>query len=189
MNLKLPAIMALLLASSPFLQKTQTAEAANQTQPAKVEHAYFAGGCFWKTQFIFSKAPGVVKTRVGYTGGTTANPSYEQVCSHKTGHAEAVQVDFDPTKTSYRKLLGVFFDNHDPTTLNRQGPDIGTNYRSAIFYATPQQKDEAQKFVDELNRAHRFRSAVTTQIAPLTKFYDAEEYHQDYYAKNGAVCF
>lgn len=154
-----------------------------------LEQAMFAGGCFWKTQYVFSKVPGVVRTRVGYSGGTVKNPSYMQVCTHTTGHAETVLVEFDPKKTTYEKLLSVFFTNHDPTTLNRQGPDVGPQYRSVIFYTTPEQKAIATKYKDQLAMSHLFHGPITTVIEPAGPFYDAEEYHQNYYIKHGASCF
>lgn len=153
-----------------------------------LEKAYFAAGCFWKVQYVFSKVPGVVRTRVGYSGGATSNPTYRQVCSDKTGHAETVQVEFDPSKISYHKLLEVFWSNHNPTTMNRQGPDVGTQYRSAVFYTTPQQKQVAISYKDELNNAHKFKQPIVTTIQEAGPFYDAEEYHQDYFQKHGMVC-
>lgn len=153
-----------------------------------MEKAYFAAGCFWKVQYIFSKVPGVIKTKAGYTGGTTASPSYKDVCTDRTGHAETVLVEYDPDKVSYRKLLEIFFANHDPTTQNRQGPDFGTQYRSAIFYATPEQQKEALAVRDELNRSHRFAAPIVTEIEQAAPFYEAEEYHQDYFLKHGAAC-
>lgn len=158
-------------------------------QGQKLEKAYFAAGCFWKTQYIFSKVPGVVSTRVGYEGGTTKNPSYEQVCTNTTGHAETAEVDFDPAKVSYEQLLKVFFDHHDPTTMNRQGPDQGIQYRSAIFCTTPEQKQIALRYKDDLQKAHKFQSPIVTVIQDAATFYPAEEYHQNYYTKHGQVCF
>jgi peptide-methionine (S)-S-oxide reductase len=162
---------------------------AADTAAAKAEKAMFAAGCFWKTQYVFSKVPGVISTRVGYSGGTTTKPSYEQVCSDRTGHAETVLVEFDPTKVSYHHLLEVFWSNHDPTTVNRQGPDNGSQYRSVVFYTSPSQKKEALALKDELNRSHKFVNSIVTEIVPAGPFYDAENYHQNYYAKHGAVCF
>jgi peptide-methionine (S)-S-oxide reductase len=159
------------------------------TRKTAMETAYFAAGCFWKVQYIFSKVPGVIRTRAGYTGGTTEGPTYKDVCSNTTGHAETVQVSFDPDKVSYRKLLETFFANHDPTTLNRQGPDTGNQYRSAIFYTTPEQKEEALACKEELTRSHRFRAPIVTEIASAGTFYDAEDYHQDYVVKHGAACY
>jgi len=157
--------------------------------PAKTQRALFSAGCFWKVQYNFSKVPGVVKTTVGYCGGNLNNPTYEQVCSDKTGHAETVEVVFDPEKTSYQQLLKVFFDKHDPTTVNRQGPDIGTQYRSMIFYTTPEQKLAALKYVDQLERNKQFYAPISTKIEAAPKFYPAEDYHQNYYQKHGQVCF
>lgn len=168
------------------------ASAADQQKPgnslAKPERAMFAMGCFWKTQYIFSKTEGVVRTRVGYSGGNVKSPSYEQVCSHTTGHAETVLVEYDPTKVTYMHLLEVFFSKHDPTTLNRQGPDEGSNYRSVIFYTTPAQKQEATDFKKQLEASHKFKKAIVTSIEPAGPFYDAEEYHQNYFATHGQVC-
>jgi methionine-S-sulfoxide reductase len=154
----------------------------------KLERAIFGMGCFWKSQFIFSKVPGVVKTTVGYTGGSVANPSYMQVCTHTTGHVETVQVEFDPSKTTYRKLLEVFWKNHDPTTVDRQGPDEGNNYRSVIFYTSDAQKKEALQYKEELEKAHQFGAPIVTAIEPAKPFFPAEDYHQDYFVKHGAVC-
>lgn len=166
---------------------TSTVTAA--PEPArKLDKAYFAAGCFWKTQYIFSKVPGVVRTAVGYTGGTLVNPTYEQVCSHTTGHAEVAEIDYDPTKTTYRKLLEVLFTHHDPTTKNRQGPDVGDQYRSAIFYVNDEQKKEALAYIAELTREKKFSKPIVTLVVPNTKFYKAEDYHQNYFAKNGQVC-
>jgi len=158
-------------------------------EPAgKLERALFAAGCFWKTQYIFSKVPGVVKTRAGYCGGTAPNPSYGEVCSGNTGHAETVLVEYDPGTVSYRRLLEVFWHNHDPTTVNRQGPDVGTQYRSVVFYTTDEQRKEAIACREELMRSHRFPRPIVTAIEPAGPFYDAEDYHQDYYRKHGEVC-
>ncbi len=129
--------------------------------------------------------PGVVETVVGYTGGHTENPSYEEVCSHTTGHAEAVQVTFDPEKVSYEQLLKVFWENHDPTTLNRQGPDIGNNYRSAVFCHSDDQKKLAEKFKTELEKSGKYKNSIVTEIVSASTFYKAEEYHQKYYQKHG----
>jgi peptide-methionine (S)-S-oxide reductase len=153
-----------------------------------MEKAYFAAGCFWKVQYIFSKVPGVLRTRVGYTGGATKDPTYRDVCSDSTGHAETVQVEFDPAKVSYQKLLQVFFANHDPTTPNRQGPDVGSQYRSAIFYSSPEQQKEATAYREELNKTRRFAAPVVTEIQAAGAFFDAEDYHQDYFLKHGAAC-
>lgn len=142
----------------------------------------FAAGCFWGVEEAFMHLPGVVETIVGYTGGHVANPSYEQVCSHMTGHAEAVGVTFDPKKISFEQLLEKFWEIHDPTTLNRQGPDIGSNYRSAIFYHSEEQKKKAEKSRDEAQK--KFKDKIVTEITPASPFYKAEEYHQKYYHKH-----
>ncbi|MBI4396520.1 MAG: peptide-methionine (S)-S-oxide reductase MsrA [Elusimicrobia bacterium] len=155
----------------------------------KTLKAVFAAGCFWGVEAAFGQVPGVVSTRVGYTGGTLKNPTYEQVCSGTTGHAEAVEVEFDPGKVSYDKLLEVFWKIHDPTTLNRQGPDVGDQYRSAVFFHGPEQEKEALASRDKLANARRFSRDIVTRIEPAAAFYPAEEYHQQYYKKNGgAAC-
>ncbi len=143
-----------------------------------------AGGCFWGMEEIIRKLPGVLETTVGYTGGQTKNPTYKQVCTGETGHAEAIQIAFDPSKTSFRELLGFFFRMHDPTTPNRQHNDVGTQYRSAIFYHTADQKAVAEEVKRETESAGKFRRPVVTEIVPATDFYSAEDYHQDYLQKN-----
>ena len=147
--------------------------------------ATFAAGCFWGVEATFRQLPGVISTRVGYTGGNTANPSYKEVCTDRTGHAEAVEIEYDPAKLSYDKLLEVFWENHDPTQLNRQGPDWGTQYRSAIFFHTPEQEAAAKAAKAELEKAHRFSKPVVTQIVPAVTFFEAEDYHQQYLEKKG----
>ena len=147
------------------------------------EIATLAGGCFWCLDAVFKQIAGVEKVISGYTGGTTVNPTYEQVCSGRTGHAEAVQVSFDPLKISYREILEIFFSIHDPTTLDRQGADVGTQYRSAIFYHNEQQKIAAEKLIAELNTAQLWKNPIVTQIVPLRIFYPAEDYHQGYFAQ------
>ena len=151
-------------------------------QRIKTTEAIFAAGCFWQVQAVFHKAPGVVHTRVGYTGGDKVNPTYEQVCSGSTRHAEAVLVEYDPAQVTYTQLLNVFWECHDPTQLNRQGPDIGSQYRSAIFYHSEEQKQEAEKTKAQLEAAG---SSIVTEIVPASAFYDAEEYHQMYLQKMG----
>ncbi len=148
-------------------------------------HAIFAAGCFWGVQSAFDSVPGVYSTQVGYVGGTTPAPSYEQVSSGKTGHAEAVEVTYDPQLTSYEQLLDVFFKIHNPTTLNRQGPDIGTQYRSAIFYLNEKQKAAAVDKITELKRHKTFSAPIVTEVVPAKTFYPAEDYHQDYLKKRG----
>jgi peptide-methionine (S)-S-oxide reductase len=147
--------------------------------------ATFAAGCFWGVEATFRQIPGVIATRVGYTGGKTENPTYKEVCTDRTGHAEAVEVEYDPAKVSYKQLLDVFWENHDPTQLNRQGPDWGTQYRSAIFYYSPEQAAEAQASKEKLEQAHRFSKPIVTQIVPAVAFYPAEDYHQQYLEKRG----
>jgi peptide-methionine (S)-S-oxide reductase len=145
--------------------------------------ATFAGGCFWQVEADFRNVEGVTATRVGYTGGEVDNPSYELVCTDRTGHAEAVEVEFDPRQISYQQLLSVFFGGHDPTQLNRQGPDIGTQYRSAIFVHDDEQERVAKEFVEAIRPNHR--REVVTQIIPAGAFWPAEEYHQRYLEKRG----
>ena len=147
-----------------------------------MEKATFGGGCFWHLEEAFRQMTGVVSTRVGYMGGAKEHPTYEEVCSHTTGHAEVVEVTFDPGQVSYDKLLRVFWDCHDPTQLNRQGPDRGTQYRSAIFYTSEEQHKAALSYIRQLNAAHTFHAPIVTQVAPLQQFYAAEEYHQNYLA-------
>ena len=142
--------------------------------------ATFAAGCFWGVEAAFRETPGVLATTVGYTGGSTKNPTYEQVCSHTTGHAEAVEVEFDPDQISYEKLLDVFFSIHDPTQKNRQGPDVGTQYRSAVFYLTDDQRRVTDAYIKQLTDAKTFARPIVTQVAPLRAFYPAEAYHQHY---------
>lgn len=146
--------------------------------------ATFAAGCFWGVEDIFRTQPGVLATEVGYTGGHTENPTYKQVCNEQTGHAEATKVTFDPEKTSYEKLVRTFFDLHDPTTMNRQGPDVGSQYRSAIFYHSPQQKQIAEKVINELNASGKYSDPIVTELVPVPVFWRAEEYHQKYFMKN-----
>lgn len=146
--------------------------------------ATLAGGCFWCLEAVFEQLRGVTKVMSGYTGGHVANPSYEAVCTGTTGHAEVTQVTFDPDQTSFRDLLGVFFSIHDPTTLDRQGGDAGTQYRSAIFYHDEEQRRDADEFVRELEAEHVFDDPIVTKLEPLKAFYPAEEYHREYYRRN-----
>ena len=148
------------------------------------EKATFAAGCFWGVEAAFRQVPGVVDAAVGYTGGATANPTYEDVCSDETGHAEAVEVEFDPAQVTYQKLLDVFWENHDPTQKNRQGPDIGTQYRSAIFYKTAEQKKIAEAYIAEIDRAKVYDRPITTEVVAYSAFFQAEDYHQDYLEKH-----
>ena len=148
------------------------------------EVATLAGGCFWCLEAVFDDLRGVERVVSGYAGGETPDPTYEQVCSGATGHAEVVQVTFDPRAVSFRELLEVFFTIHDPTTLNRQGADVGTQYRSAVFYHTPEQKETTHEVVRELEEAGVWGAPVVTEVVPLDKFYEAESYHQKYFQKN-----
>ena len=153
-----------------------------------MKKATFAAGCFWGVEETFRHMPGVAKTRVGYIGGQTENPTYKLVCTDTTGHAEAVELTYDPAKISYAELLDAFWTSHDPTTVNRQGPDEGTQYRSAIFYHDADQKKIAEESLQEVEASKVFHSKVVTEIVHAGKFYDAEEYHQQYFAKNGGAC-
>jgi peptide-methionine (S)-S-oxide reductase len=151
----------------------------------KMEKAIFGAGCFWGVESFFRAVPGVSDAVVGYAGGSVDNPSYRQVCSDTTGHAEVVEITYDPAKVNYDGLLDVFFANHDPTTLNRQGPDYGSQYRSVIFTHSPEQERQARAKVEALTRASRFKRPIVTAIEPLRNFYRAEDYHQRYFEKNG----
>jgi peptide-methionine (S)-S-oxide reductase len=150
-----------------------------------MEKATFAAGCFWGVEETFRRVPGVTGTTVGYMGGTLENPTYQDVCSHRTGHAEVVDVEYDPSRVSYEKLLDVFWACHNPTTRNRQGPDVGSQYRSAIFYYSPAQKAAAEASRDRLQASGRYANPIVTEIAPASRFYRAEEYHQRYLEKHG----
>ena len=148
--------------------------------------ATFAAGCFWHVEEIFRKTSGVKSTQVGYSDGLTKNPTYEDVCTDTTGHVEAVEVDYDPQEVSYEELLKIFWNNHNPTTLNRQGPDVGKQYRSAVFFHTPEQKKAAMEMKEKLNPIARekFQGDIVTEIKPASDFYRAEEYHEQYFAKS-----
>ena len=148
------------------------------------EVATLAGGCFWCLEAVFADLQGVEQVTSGYSGGSMPHPSYEQVCSGMTGHAEVAQVTFDPSRISFREILEVFFTIHDPTTLNRQGADVGTQYRSAIFYHTPEQKPTAEQVIKDLNGAHIWNAPIVTEVAPFRAFYPAEDYHQEYFRRN-----
>ena len=153
-----------------------------------MEKATFAAGCFWGVEDSFSTVPGVVATRVGYTGGHTDHPTYQDVCSGMTGHAEAVEVTFDPDVISYVWLLDIFWQNHDPTQLNRQGPDHGTQYRSAIFYHSVDQRLAAEASLERLDRSGRLVRRIVTEIVPASTFWEAEQYHQKYHQKHSGGC-
>ena len=150
-----------------------------------MEKATFGAGCFWGVEELFRNTGGVISATSGYAGGTTKNPTYEDVCRHQTGHAEVVEVEFDPAQVGYEQLLDIFWSNHDPTTRDRQGPDIGSQYRSVVFYHSPEQKAAAERKKAELDQSGRFRRPIVTQVEPASPFYRAEEYHQRYLAKHG----
>ena len=150
-----------------------------------MEKATFAAGCFWGVEAAFRKVEGVTNTQVGYMGGKTESPTYEQVCGHTTGHAEVVEVTFDPAQVSYDDLLGLFWDCHDPTQVNRQGPDVGSQYRSAIFHHTPEQRAAAEASKQKLEASGKYSRPIATEITPAPTFYRAEEYHQQYLEKRG----
>ncbi len=149
-----------------------------------MQTAVFGGGCFWCTEAVFKTLEGVISVKPGYTGGTVANPTYLQVASGTTGHAEVIYIEYDPHKISYRDLLTVFFASHDPTSVNKQGDDVGTQYRSIIFYTTEEQKGDAEKFIAEINASNTSGSSIVTELVSLDKFYEAENYHKDYYTNN-----
>ena len=152
---------------------------------ARSEVATLAGGCFWCLEAVFDEVQGVEHVESGYAGGTVANPTYRQVCGGATGHAEVVRITYDPAIVSFRDLLNIFFTIHDPTTLNRQGSDIGTQYRSAIFYHSPEQKLTAEQVIKEINEAKIWPAPIVTEVTPFQGFYMAEDYHQEYFANNG----
>jgi peptide methionine sulfoxide reductase msrA/msrB len=173
-------------ASLKFVEDAEDAATAEKVGPQLgLAQAAFGAGCFWGVEATFREIPGVKETAVGYQGGKTKNPTYEDVCSHGTEHAEVVHVEYAPAEVSYAKLLEVFFENHDPTTMNRQGPDVGDQYRSVIFYYTPEQKIEAEVAKTKLEAEKVFRRPIVTQIVTAPEFYRAEEYHQRYLEKRG----
>lgn len=150
----------------------------------RTETATLAGGCFWCLEAVYVDVHGVERVESGYMGGTVANPTYRQVCSGETGHAEVTRITFRPDEVSYRDLLEVFFTIHDPTTLNRQGGDVGTQYRSAIFYHSPEQRETAERVIDEMSSAGVWNDPIVTQVTPVEEFYEAEDHHHDYFARN-----
>ena len=182
------ALMLPLMACSESTRKTPIPAAKTDVSLAAApgrETAVFAGGCFWGTQAVFERVKGVLHTEAGYAGGSAKTASYDQVTTETTGHAESVEVVYDPSKLTYGQLLRIFFSvAHDPTELNRQGPDVGTSYRSAIFYSNDEQRRLAAAYIAQLDAAHVFPKAIVTQVTPLKGFYRAEEYHQDYALKN-----
>jgi peptide-methionine (S)-S-oxide reductase len=162
--------------------------ATNLSLPAgvKTDTATFGTGCFWCTEAIFQELDGVLKVTSGYSGGTVENPTYKQVCEGNTGHAEVIQIVYDPSKITFDELLEAFWQSHDPTTLNRQGNDVGPQYRSVIFYHNAEQKEKSEKYKAELDKSKAFDHPIVTEISPFSKFYVAENYHQDYYNNNGS---
>ena len=173
-------------AQSPAETRPTAGDRAQHTAGStKMEKATFAAGCFWGVEETFRQIKGVASTAVGYSGGTFERPTYQDVCTDRTGHAEAVQVEFDPSQVSYERLLEVFWSNHDPTTPNRQGPDVGTQYRSVIFYHTPAQQAAAMASKEKLGKSGKYKRPIATQIVPAATFWRAEEYHQRYLAKRG----
>ncbi len=172
-----------------FRPEAQAKGAGPAIAAAETETATFAAGCFWGVEYKMGRLPGVLSTAVGYTGGKTVNPTYEEVCSDKTGHAEAVQVTFDPKLVSYADLVRHFFTIHDPTQVNRQGPDQGTQYRSAIFFLGDVQREAAAQVMDEIVKSGKFKKRLATELVPASAFYKAEDYHQKYFEKHGVVCY
>jgi peptide-methionine (S)-S-oxide reductase len=170
------------LIAASALNFSALAQSAKSMNTNKTEIADFGGGCFWCMEAVFERLPGVISVTSGFAGGTTENPTYQQVCTETTGHAEVTEIEFDPAKISYDKLLEVFWQAHDPTTLNRQGADVGTSYRSIILYRNEKQKLEAEK--SKLAAQADFKNPIVTEIVPLKKFYKAEDYHQEYYDNN-----
>jgi len=154
-------------------------------QTEQTEKATFGAGCFWGVEAAFRQLPGVISTQVGYAGGTLENPTYRDVCSDRTGHVEVVEVTYDPARVAYGDLLRIFWENHDPTQVNRQGPDVGTQYRTVIFYHSPEQRAAASASKADLERARKYGRPIATQIEPAGPFYRAEEYHQQYLEKRG----
>lgn len=177
------AVFAFILLSGSDKELFQ-ADITMQTQNKNTETVTLGGGCFWCTEAVFSRLKGVTSVTPGYSGGVVKNPTYKEVCSGLTGHAEVIQVVFDPAVISFRDLLEVFFSTHDPTTLNRQGADTGTQYRSVIFYHTEEQEETARNVIDALNREKVWSTPVVTEVSPFTSFYPAEDYHKAYYANN-----
>jgi peptide-methionine (S)-S-oxide reductase len=165
-------------------QDKPTRDVEDASKPDKLKMATFGAGCFWCTEALFERVKGVKKVVSGYSGGTVENPTYQQVCTGQTGHAEAVQITFDPAIISYADLLEIFWKTHDPTTLNQQGPDVGTQYRSAVFYHNQEQKKIAEAYKQQLDESKAFEKPIVTEITKFTNFYSAEKYHQDYFELN-----
>lgn len=169
---------------SPSQNNKNLKDKMDQSQNSKLQTATFGSGCFWCTEAIFEMVKGIESVVSGYSGGNVPDPTYEAVCSGKTGHAEVIQIKFDPSLVSYDELLEIFWKTHDPTTLNRQGADVGTQYRSVIFYHDEDQKQKAESYKSELDKAGIWKDPIVTEISPFTKFYAAEKYHQDYFEQN-----
>jgi peptide-methionine (S)-S-oxide reductase len=165
-------------------KKKETGNMVTTSIPGKTDTATLANGCFWCTEAIFEQLDGVISATSGYTGGQVKNPTYKEVCTGETGHAEALQIVYDPAKITFDELLEVFWETHDPTTLNRQGNDVGTQYRSGVFYHNPEQKEKAEKYKDELNKSGAFNRPIVTEITAASTFYPAEDYHQQYFENN-----
>ncbi len=178
------SLCTLVACNSEKNYKVMSSSQINTAAGDKTDTATFATGCFWCTEAIFEGLNGVLKVTSGYSGGTVNNPSYKEICTGQTGHAECVQVVYEPSKISFDELLEVFFEVHDPTSLNRQGADVGTQYRSAIFYHSPEQKEKAEYYKNELDKSGAYNKPIVTQVAPASKFYPAEAYHQEYYSNN-----
>lgn len=187
MTLFVMSLVSLISCAQPEKKDKMTATLATNEQEnkaANTDTATFANGCFWCTEAIFEQLDGVISATSGYTGGQTKNPTYKEVCTGETGHAEALQIVYDPKKISFDELLEVFWETHDPTTLNRQGADVGTQYRSGIFYHNEEQKQKAEKYKVELDKSGAFDKPIVTEITSFSKFYTAENYHQEYFENN-----
>lgn len=178
------ATLSILLASPPGLHAQDAAEKSTPAANSKKSIAVFGGGCFWCMEAVFERVWGVEAVISGYSGGNLPNPTYEQVLTDQTGHAEVIQIEYDPSIVSYEELLRIFFKSHDPTSLNAQGPDFGTRYRSVIFYKTKEEKEAVAQVLEEFKKKRTFRGKVVTEISPLRIFYKAEDYHQDYFEKH-----
>jgi peptide-methionine (S)-S-oxide reductase len=176
-------LIALLIGAMPLLNAMQFNKQENM-EDRKSEIATFAGGCFWCTEAIFDQVKGVLDVKSGYSGGRVINPSYREVTRGTTGHAEAIQIQFDPSVISYTELLEIFFKTHDPTTLNRQGADVGTQYRSAVFYHSEEQRQTTEDIIEALNKEKIWKDPIVTEVTAFTNFYIAEDYHQEYFANN-----
>jgi peptide-methionine (S)-S-oxide reductase len=177
----LAPLLAILMATVSLADDPKTKDATGEK---KMEIATFGGGCFWCTEAVFQRMKGVEKVVSGYSGGKVENPTYEQVCSGRTGHAEVIQITYDPSVAQFKDLLEVFWKTHDPTTLNRQGADVGTQYRSSVFYHSDEQKKVAEEYKEKLDKSGIFKDPIVTEIVAFTKFYPAEKYHQNYFNDN-----